>query len=210
MIESLGVPHPEVDLVLVNGDPADFSHLIRAGDRIAVYPKFESIEIGSLIHHLPQAPAEWKFVADVHLGRLAAYLRMLGFDTVYEKDAEDAELVRRSSQENRILLTRDRGVLKHSAVMHGYWLRETEAQRQMAEIVNRFDLAGLIRPFFRCMACNVPLKPVSRAEVSTLVPPRVLEWCNDYRRCAGCGRVYWEGSHARRMRSRIEQMLVPK
>lgn len=210
MIESLGVPHPEVELILVNGDPADFSRLIRDGDRVAVYPWFESIDITSLLHYRPGALTEPRFIADVHLGRLAAYLRMLGFDTAYEKDAEDLYLVRRSREEGRTVLTRDRGVLKHSAVMYGYWLRQTEAEGQLAEIVNRFDLAGLTHPFSRCMACNQLLKPVSRAEVSALVPPRVLEWCNDYRQCAGCGRVYWEGSHARRMRNLIEQIISQK
>jgi uncharacterized protein with PIN domain len=206
MIESLGVPHPEIDLVLVNGDPADFSRLIRDGDRVAVYPSFESIDISSLLRHRPAPLAEPKFVVDVHLGRLAAYLRMLGFDVVYDNRSHDSDLVRISSQEDRILLTRDRGVLRHSAVIRGYWLRETDVQRQMAEIVNLFDLAGLIHPLSRCMVCNETLKPVSKKEVSALVPSRVLEWCSDFRQYPGCHRVYWEGAHIRRMRSWIKRL----
>ena len=206
MIESLGVPHPEVDLILVNGDPADFSRLIRSGDRVAVYPAFESIDISSLLHHRPQALAEPKFVVDVHLGRLAAYLRMLGFDAIYDNNADDSDLVRMSREQQRTLLTRDRGVLKHSAVIHGYWVRETDTQLQLAEIVNRFDLARLLRPFSRCMVCNELLKPASKKEISSRVPPRVLEWCEEFRECRGCRRVYWEGSHSLRMRSWMERI----
>ncbi len=147
MIESFGVPHAEVDLVLVNGESSDFSRLIQDGDRVSVYPVFESLDITPALRLRPQPLREPKFVLDVHLGRLAAFLRMLGFDTLYDNQADDSALVRISSEENRVLLTRDRGVLRHSAVTRGYWLRETDSRRQAAEIVGRFDLAGSIQPF---------------------------------------------------------------
>ena len=130
MIESFGVPHTEVELVVVNGESSDFACLIRDGDRVAVYPMFESIDITPELRLRPHALRDPKFVLDVHLGKLAGYLRMLGFDAVYDNRASDPELVRVSSEQNRILLTRDRGVLKHSAVTHGYWLRETDSRRQ--------------------------------------------------------------------------------
>jgi uncharacterized protein with PIN domain len=208
MIEGIGVPHTEVDLVLVNGESSDFTRLIRNGDRVAVYPVFESIDITPVLRLRPQPLRETKFVLDVHLGRLAGYLRMLGFDAVYSNRANDLELVRISSQQRRILLTRDRGVLKYSAVTHGYWLRETDSRRQAEEVVSRFDLARSLRPLTRCMVCNEPLRTVSKAEVRGRVPSGTLEWCDEFRECAGCRRVYWEGSHCRRMRRWIEQ-LVP-
>ena len=132
LIESLGVPHTEVDLVLVNGESADFARLIRDGDRVAVYPVFESLDIRPELRLRPEPLRETKFVLDVHLGRLAAYLRMLGFDTVYGNIGSDQELARISSEQHRILLTRDRGLLKRSAVTHGYWLRETQSRLQAA------------------------------------------------------------------------------
>ena len=208
MIEAIGVPHAEVDLILVNGESSDFTRLIRNGDRVAVYPVFESIDITPVLRLRPQPLRETKFVLDVHLGRLAGYLRMLGFDTVYSNRISDLELVRISSQEKRILLTRDRGVLKHSAVTHGYWLRETDSRRQAAEIVRRFDLAQSLRPLTRCMVCNEPLRAVSKAEIRGRVPPGTLQWCDEFRECAGCGRVYWEGSHCRWMRRWIEQLAA--
>ena len=206
MIEGIGVPHSEVELVLVNGESSEFCRLVRNGDRVAVYPMFESFDITPILRVRPRALRDPKFVLDVQLGRLAAYLRMLGFDAVYANHAGDHELVRISAGENRILLTRDRGVLKRLGVTHGYWLRETDSRRQAAEIVRRFNLARSLQPLTRCMACNEPLRPASKAEVSGRVPPGILEWCDDFRRCVRCERVYWHGSHCRRMQRRIDQL----
>jgi len=206
MIESLGVPHTEVDLVLVNGESSDFTRMVQNGDRVAVYPVFESIDITLALRVRPEPLREPKFVLDVQLGRLAGYLRMLGFDTVYANRASDVELVRISTEQRRILLTRDRGVLKHSAVTHGYWLRETDSRRQTAEVVRRFDLARSLRPLTRCMVCNELLRETLTAEVGGRVPQGTLAWCSEFRECVGCGRVYWEGSHCRRMRQWIEQL----
>ncbi len=206
MIEGIGVPHTEVDLVLVNGESSDFSRLVRNGDRVAVYPVFESIDIAPVLRLRPQALRETKFVLDVHLGRLAGYLRMLGFDAVYSNRLSDLELVRISCEEKRILLTRDRGVLKHSAVTHGYWLRATDSRRQAEEVVTRFDLARSLRPLTRCMVCNEPLRAVAKADVCGRVPPGTLQWCDEFQECGGCRRVYWEGSHWRRMRHWIGQL----
>jgi uncharacterized protein len=208
MIESFGVPHTEVDLVLVNGDSSDFSHLIHNGDRVAVYPVFESIDIAPVLRLRPKPLREPKFVLDVHLGRLAGYLRMLGFDTVYLNRLDDRELVQISCRQRRVLLTRDRGVLKHSAVTHGYWLRETDSRRQAAEVVSRFDLTRSLRPFTRCIVCNEPLRDTSIAEVRNRVPSKIIEWCKVYRECAGCRRVYWEGSHYQRMRHWIKELTA--
>jgi uncharacterized protein len=208
VIESLGVPHTEVDLVLINGDSSDFSHLVRNGDNVSVYPVFESLDITPVLRLRPQPLRELKFVLDVHLGRLAGYLRMLGFDTVYDNRSTDPELVKISAEQGRVLLTRDRGLLKHSLVTRGYWLRETDSRRQAAEVVRRFDLARSLNPFKRCLVCNGLLTAVSKTEIERQVPPRVLDWCNEFHRCPGCERVYWEGSHYRQMRHWIEQLAA--
>lgn len=207
LIESCGVPHAEVDLITANGESVDFSYLVRNGDRISVYPMFESLDITPELRVRPRPLRQPKFVLDVHLGRLAAYLRMLGFDTVYQNCFDDEDLVRVSSREHRILLTRDRGVLKHSAVTHGYWLRQTDSKRQAAEIVNRFDLMGSIQPFTRCMACNGALEPVSKDKVRERLPPRTAELYDEFRECARCGRIYWKGSHYERMLHWINENL---
>jgi uncharacterized protein len=198
-IESFGVPHTEIELIIVNGESVPFSYMVRDGDRIAVYPMFESFDISRELRVRPQVLRETKFVLDVHLGRLAAYLRMLGFDAVYGNSFTDPELVRISSGQHRILLTRDRGLLKHSAVTHGYLVRETDSRRQLAEIVARFDLAHSAQPFTRCMVCNGSLEEIGKEEARAIVPPRVASSFEEFRRCSGCGRVYWKGSHYRRI-----------
>lgn len=206
MIESFGVPHAEVELILIDGESADFSHLIHNGNRIAVYPIFESFDVTSELRVRPEPLRDPRFVLDVHLGKLAGYLRMLGFDAAYTNSATDPELVRTAAAEQRILLTRDRGLLMHGSVTRGYWLRETDSRRQAAEIVRRFDLARLVRPFTRCMACNMILTRAELADVRTLLPARVTQWYNRFLQCPGCLRIYWQGSHYRRMKAWIGEL----
>lgn len=207
MIESFGVPHTEVELILVNGQSAEFSALVRDGDRVSVYPVFESLDVQSELRVRSRPLRDLKFVLDVHLGKLAGYLRMLGFDAGYHNRASDPELARSAAEEQRVLLTRDRGLLMRSAVTRGYWLRHTESRRQVAEIVSRFDLAASIRPFTRCMACNGVLQPAERREVLSRIPPRIAELHERFLQCPDCGRIYWPGSHYRRMRQWIAKLL---
>ena len=153
-IESLGVPHTEVDLILVDGEPVPFSHRLTGGERVAVYPMFESFELGQANRLRPTPLRDPRFVLDVHLGRLASYLRLLGFDTLYRNDYEDDELLRISCAQHRILLSRDTGLLKRSAVTHGAFLHATDPRRQLREVLDRFQLDARIAPFTRCARCN--------------------------------------------------------
>lgn len=198
-IESLGAPHTEIDLILANGEPVDFSYIVRDGDHISVYPVFESIDITSLVRVRPAPLRQVRFVLDAHLGRLAAYLRMLGFDALYRSDYTDEALAQISSGEKRILLTRDRGLLKRSQVTHGYCVRADHPPAQAIEVVRRFDLAGALHPFTRCLRCNSDLVSVKKEAVLDLLPPGAARWYDTFYRCAGCGQVYWNGSHVRRM-----------
>jgi uncharacterized protein len=207
LIESLGVPHTEVDLILVNGDSVDFSYRVHDGDRISVYPVFESFDITPLVRVRPQPLREPRFVLDTHLGKLAGYLRLLGFDTLYRNDYADPQLVQISHWERRILLTRDRGVLKHRLVTHGHYMRETDPVRQVAEVLRRFDLAGAIAPFRRCMRCNGLLEPVAKNDIADRLLPKTRQYYEDFRLCTGCGRVYWKGSHYERMHRFVESVL---
>ena len=199
MIEGFGVPHGEIDLIVANGDSADFSYMVRDGDRIGVYPMFEALDITPELRVRPRPLRDPRFVLDVHLGKLADYLRMLGFDTLCRSDLTGPELVQISVAEHRILLTRDAGLLGHGDVTHGYCLRETDSRRQLAEVVNRFDLARAIQPFTRCIACNGALGQVSKDQITELVPRRAAELHDDFQRCRQCSRVYWKGSYYARM-----------
>jgi hypothetical protein len=208
MIETLGVPHTEVDLILVNGAPEDFTYRLRNGDRISVYPVFESIDISALVRCRPQPLRELRFVADTHLGRLVRYLRMLGFDTKYRDDTQDAELATLSSKEGRILLTRDRGLLKRNVVTRGYCVRATDSREQLNEVLQRFDLSGAIVPFSRCVHCNSLLRPTRKDLIRDRLPPKTEQYYEDFHVCPGCERIYWKGSHYRRMLRFMEGLLA--
>jgi len=203
MIEALGVPHTEVDLILVNGRSVDFDYLIRDGDRISVYPMFESMDIAP-VTRLRAAPLRTtRFVLDTHLGRLAAYLRLFGFDTLYRNDYDDPTLAVISATERRILLTRDRQLLMRKQVTHGYFVRETRPRQQLIEVLRRFDLRATQRPFTRCMQCNGEISAVSKEEIRAHLLPRTERWYQEFWRCRQCGKIYWKGTHFRHLQALV-------
>lgn len=214
-IEDLGVPHTEVDLVLVDGLSVDFAHRLRDGQRVSVYPVFESLDIAGVTKVRPEPLRDLRFVADVHLGTLARMLRMFGFDTLFAKDRGDEDIARLSREQSRIVLTRDRSLLKRRIVTHGCLVRSLAPREQLAEVFARFDLAGpalrategCAGTFRRCMSCNEPLVRVEKSTVLPLLPPQVAEAYEEFSRCPGCGRLYWRGTHWEGMRRLAEEVL---
>jgi uncharacterized protein len=204
-IEALGVPHTEVDLILVDGVSTGFSHRLHGGERVAVYPTFERIDVAPLTRLRARPLRTPKFVADVHLGTLARYLRLLGFDTRYDNHCEDAELVRRSVEERRILLSRDVGLLKHRILTHAHYVRATSPEQQLDEVVSTLDLARKMKPFTRCMVCNGPLRRVAKRIVAAELPPRVRTHFRRFVRCATCRKVYWPGAHHPQLRRLVSE-----
>lgn len=206
LVESLGVPHTEVDLILVNRQSVGFAYRVKQGDYISVYPVFEAIDITPILQVRPKPLREPRFVLDVHLGKLASYLRMLGFDSLYDNSYSDQVLASISAQEHRILLTRDRGLLKRAAVSHGCLIRSEDPREQLKEVLRRFDLWAAIRPFRICLRCNAILEKVSADQVRGTVPPRVARQVKSYKRCSRCGRIYWKGSHYKKMAGFISRL----
>ena len=202
LIEALGVPHPEVDFILANGEAVGFSYRVVDGDRIDVYP--EALDATRRLRPRPVPPV--RFVLDEHLGRLARYLRLLGFDAWWHPGTDDDELARRSAADGRVLLTRDRALLKRGAVTLGTYVRDTDPQGQVVEVVRRFNLAGDLNPFTRCLVCNGRLEAVDRAEVADRVPPAVGRSQARFSICPDCFRVYWEGSHHERLSDLVERV----
>jgi uncharacterized protein len=207
MIEGLGVPHSEIDLIIANGGSVDFSYRVADGDRIAVYPVFESIDISPIVKLGPEPLRDPRFSVDANLGQLARYLRLLGFDTTYESDVTDAELAESSQKERRLLLTRDVDLLKRRTVTHGYFVRAVEPRAQLIEVLSRFDLAGKAQPFARCTLCNAELISADKSEVADKVPAGSLKRFDEFRACSGCGQVYWEGSHMPRAGRFVDEVL---
>ena len=204
IIESLGVPHTEVDLILANSISVDFDYHPDKGDYISVYPVFEAIDISPVVLLRPKPLRETKFILDVHLGTLARHLRMLGFDSYYRNNLDDLEIIEISLKEKRIILTRDLFILKNGRVTHGYYVRETNSAKQLREIVNRFDLRKQTRPFSRCMACNGRIEKVDKESVLELLQPNTRKSFQEFYRCNSCQKVYWKGSHWERMAEKVK------
>ncbi|MCS7240371.1 MAG: Mut7-C ubiquitin/RNAse domain-containing protein [Candidatus Bipolaricaulota bacterium] len=205
-IEALGVPHVEVELIIANGESVDFSYRLCDGDRIAVYPVFESLDITELLR-IRRAPLrQLAFACDAHLGKLARLLRLLGFDTLHNPKITDAELIS-LARAGRVILTRDRQLLKHGELTHGYWVRSVVPLEQAQEVLRRFDLWGRIAPFTRCLACNGLLQRISKEEALPRVPPKVRAWCEEFLRCSQCQRIFWPGTHYPKLQDWIQRIL---
>lgn len=194
VIEGFGVPHPEVDLVLVNGESVPFEYAVQDGDRLAVFPRFAAIDVSAVTRVRQQLPDPIRFVLDIHLGKLARHLRLAGLDVAYRRDARDDELVEMARRDRRILLTRDRGLLKRRAVIHGYFVRETAAYQQLVEVLARFSPLPLA-PFSRCPGCNAGLRETPKATIEARLADRTRRAFEQFHECAGCGQIYWKGSH---------------
>ncbi|WP_031430450.1 Mut7-C RNAse domain-containing protein [Methylomicrobium agile] len=206
-IEVLGVPHTEVDLIVVNGASVGFGYRLKNADRVAVYPVFESFDISPLVR-LRAAPLRaTAFIVDVNLGKLTRLLRLFGFDTLFADALDDGEIVAASVERQRIILTRDRRMLYAKAVTHGYWVRAVKPLDQLAEVVKRFDLANQLKPFSRCAACNGLIEPVEKRAVMDLLEPKTRRYYERFYRCPACGKVYWEGSHIDHIRQRFAEYL---
>jgi len=203
MIESLGVPHLEIDLILVNGKSVDFSYLVNDSDEISVYPVFESFDISNVQHLRAEPLREPKFILDIHLGKLARYMRMVGLDTAYKNSYTDDELIDISLKEKRTLLTKDSGILKRNEVTHGYWIRNENAEEQLREVVERFDFKNQIKEFTRCLECNLTLIEIEKGKIIERLPPKVKDWQNEFYFCEKCDKIYWKGTHIDRMKNII-------
>lgn len=197
-IEALGVPHPEVHTILVNNTPADFGYMLRSGDKFDVYPVADGA--------FGFQPNELRFVLDVHLGKLAKALRMLGFDTLYENSYTDKLMADLALSEKRIVLTRDVGLLKHKVITYGYWLRSQHLEEQLAEVINYFYLKDHFRPLTRCLVCNTTIVQVEKASVYEQLPPKTKLYYHEFYQCPLCKRVYWKGSHYERMEAFINHL----
>ena len=206
-IEAMGVPHTEVDLILVEGRSVGFDYHLQDQDRVSVYPVFESLDISPIVR-LRNAPLRrTAFILDIQLGKLTKHLRMLGFDALYRNDYEDAEIIRIALEEKRIILTRDIGILKNKAVTHGYWVRSRSSEEQLKEVVRRFDLRNQIKPFSRCLVCNGVVARINKRNVVDRLPPKTKANFDEFYHCPVCDKVYWKGSHYERMEEKIQKII---
>jgi uncharacterized protein len=207
VIESIGVPHTEIDLILVNGKSVDFHYQVQHDDYISVYPVFESFDIHNMIRLHAHPLRDPRFILDVHLGKLASYLRLLGFDVVYDNHYTDKTIVLRGQNEKRIILTRDIGLLKNKSITHGYWIRHTDPEKQVVEVLKRFDLSSKCSPFTRCMECNGLLETVEKDNITAMLPPLTKKYNEHFMQCHQCKKIYWEGTHYNKLKKWVDHVL---
>lgn len=208
MIEALGVPHPEVEFILVNGKSVGFDYLIQQDDRIAVYPPFYRLEVEDAVPLRDRLTA-FRFIADAHMGALARLLRLAGFDTLYYPAIHDNEIANYCAREPYIVLTRDRELLKRSQIVYGCYVRSNKPEAQLREVFERYNLADHAAPFSRCLVCNDTLHSVDKSVVLDSLPTLVRERHDYFLKCSGCDRVYWEGTHWENLQAQLKSLLKP-
>jgi len=215
LIESFGVPHTEVDVILIDGRPVRFSYIIEDKNMVEIFPKlsenfwqkYSSDKELKLIHLKPKLPLHKKFVCDVHLGKLVKKLRMLGLDVYYKNDLSDEQIINVSKSEKRIILTRDLGLLKRSDVKNGYFVRNVEVNEQVKEVLHKFHLSSEIKFFTRCLECGDKIKKVSKNFVKDKINLRTFRYFDEFYYCSNCEKVFWCGSHYRAMKNFLNNTI---
>ena len=203
LIESCGIPHPEVDLIFVDKRQVDLPFRIENDCIADVFP-FSPQHFSSGL----QSRGIRTFVADGHLGKLVRDLRLLGIDVAYRNDADDRDLLRIMQREERALLTRDRPLLMHRVVANGFFPRSQTPFEQTVETIRRFELAPALAPFTRCLRCNGLLNRTEKAEVIEQLEPLTRLYYDDFTKCPSCGQTYWRGSHIQKLETRVANILA--
>jgi len=207
IIEALGVPHTEIDLILVNGNSVDFNYILQDEDRVSVYPVFEYLNITN-VTRLRKIPLRRnKFIADINLGDIVKYMRVLGFDLYYDPLLSIREIIELSKRENRIILTKSRKLLKFKEVSHGIFIRPGTTPEQIRRILDYLDIQDNIKPFSRCLRCNTVLNVVPKENILDRIPPRTKKFCDEYVQCPSCNKIYWKGTHFIHMKKIVRQIL---
>jgi uncharacterized protein len=207
MVESLGVPHCEIELLLVNGRAVDFEYIVQPNDCIEVYDCHADLPVEARQTLRPLLTGKPRFILDTHLGRLASYLRMMGFDTLYRNDYSDDELAFVSNVEQRVLLTRDIGLLKRSLVVYGRFMRQTDPRRQIVEVLHHYKLTTEVVPLQRCLKCNGLLQGVEKSQILQYLTPTTAAYYDVFHQCDQCGQIYWKGSHYNKMQAFMAQVI---
>jgi uncharacterized protein with PIN domain/sulfur carrier protein ThiS len=194
MIEALGVPHTEIDLILVNGKSVDFKYILQDGDRISVYPVFDCLNIEDVTRLRKRPLRRTKFTADVNLGNIVKYMRALGLDVYFGPSLSTRGIIEISKKENRIILTKNRNLLKFKEITQGILIRPGTTEEQIRKIIDYLDIKNRVKPFSRCLCCNKMLKNVPKGRITDRIPPKTKAFCNGYFYCKSCGKIYWKGT----------------
>ena len=201
------MPHTEIDLILVNGKSVDFAYVLQDGDRVSVYPVFESLNIENVTQLRKVPLRKTKFIADIHLGDIVKYMRALGFDVCFDPSLSTRKIIEISKQKSRIILTKSRQLLKFKEVTHAIFIHPGTTAEQIKRILDYLDIKDSLKPFSRCLCCNSVLKSVSKESIEERIPPKTKEFCDQYTYCKFCDKIYWKGTHFIKMNKAIDHIL---
>lgn len=204
IVESLGIPHTEIGTIRVGSRTTDFGFIPEPGQRIQVSeinPPFDVTRPSKL---RPAPLPTTRFIVDVNVGRLAALLRLTGFDTAYGNSLDDGDIAALAHGENRVVLTKDRALLKRNKIVFGRLVRAVQPKDQLTETLQFFGLAGPYNLFSRCLRCNRKLQPVAKAAILHRLEPKTKRYFNTFKTCSDCNRIYWRGSHCDAMVAKLE------
>ena len=196
-----------MDAILINGKSVNFRFQLKGKHRVSVYPDSNRTRSQVIKKLKPKVPLHPKFVLDVHLGKLCHYLRLLGFDTLFHCAYSDRQLVHISERENRYVLTRDIGLLKNKRIKYGYFIRNTNSEKQVREAARRFRLQKTITPFKRCIACNGSLRKIAKKRIANQLPLKVRVYYQEFKCCSSCGKIYWKGTHYEHLKKMIRYIF---
>jgi uncharacterized protein with PIN domain len=208
VVESLGIPHTEIGQIIINEVSVTANYIVRSGDFAAVYPFSPEHDQISKLFNEDKLSLEPQFILDNHLGKLATYLRIFGFDSLYDNDFQDTELAILAEQEKRILITRDRQLLMRKQIHWGYWVRSKYPEEQLREVIRKFRLLDLVTPFHRCLKCNTKLQRIQKEDIFERLEPLTQKYFEEFHICPGCDQIYWKGSHYERMQRLIERVAL--
>ncbi|MGD8426637.1 MAG: Mut7-C RNAse domain-containing protein [Balneolaceae bacterium] len=204
LVEAHGIPHTAIFRLTANDKAISLDYNVQPGDIISAYP-IEWVQVTEDIDPIYLQPS--CFVADVHLGKLAKTLRLLGFDTYFDPSWNDHHIIEWSNKEHRMILTRDLDLLKNGHTQFGYWVRNQDPEQQINELLQRFKIKEKAKPFSRCVKCNGLLSEVSLSEVENKVPPKVKLWQSRFFQCADCRQVYWRGAHYEKLHDKVKAII---
>jgi uncharacterized protein with PIN domain len=207
VIESLGVPHPVIGKLTVNGRNVGFDYILRDKDIVEAFPL--TPPVNPLVPNIlrPKAMDRVAFAVDVNVGKLALHLRTLGFDTEYGSDTDGGKIAETAHSQKRIILTRDTSLLKRKIIMHGYLLRSQEPAMQLIEVMRLYDLSSQARPLSRCIPCNGLLVPISKENILERLEPLTKKYYESFNICEQCHKIYWPGSHQKKILTFIKEIL---
>jgi len=198
-LEALGIPHTEIERMVVNGRKVNFTHRMKEVDNVLIYPH------GTPKNQGPFFLKPAKFACDVHLGKLARHLRLMRLDTIYKINITDQELFNISQKEKRVLLTRDIGILKNNRATRAFFVYNTSPEKQWKEIIKRFKWSTSVKPFSRCLECNGKIKRTAKSKVLKFLPLKVQKFYKMFYQCADCRKIYWQGSHYQKLLKMIKK-----